>query len=310
MSFLQKNLISNSFITNQYMPSPTYTQNDFMYKSRANIFVSSKLAGRMSPFTSFPGKRHLEGSMTVEASLLLPLFMFFFLHLMGYVEMLRLHGNMCFALWNTGNQLSVYAAVPGEDWIEVPDTVVSYLYVANSVKQLLGEEYLDTSPLVHGAKGLNFLSADYQRDCIDIGVTYQVSPQVTIFPFPYMRLVNRYYGKAWTGYDVAEKELRYVYVTVYGEVWHETASCSYIFLTVRKAPRDEISRLRNEKGESYTLCKRCKEVQVDGYVYYTEQGSSYHRDKKCASLNRYIRAIEWQEDLAYRPCSRCAQGDR
>lgn len=305
MSFLCKTSLSNLLLVNRRMPSPTYTKNSSMHKSRINTFFPQSAAGRMSPFTSFSMGKLTQGSMTVEASIVLPLLLFFFLHLTGYMEMLRLHGNLSLALWNTGNQLSVYAAVPNSLEIEIPDVAVSYLYVSNSVEKLLGKDYLEASPLVYGEKGLNYLSADYQEDCIDIGVTYQVSPPITIFPFPYMRLVNRYYGKVWTGYDAAGKDAEFVYVTIYGEVWHETADCTYIFITVKEAWQSEINSLRNINGAKYSLCKRCGEKEGGESVYYTEQGTRYHKEEDCAALVRYIRAIEWQEDIPYRPCSRC-----
>lgn len=254
---------------------------------------------------SFLSPKMLRGSMTVEASLILPILLFTFLHLMGYLEMLRLHSKLGFALWNVGGQLTAYAAAAESLETEMPDIAVSYIYVDNRVKKILGEEYLVASPLVYGSDGLNYLASDYQMDCIDIGVTYQVRPPISIFPFPYMRLVNRYYGRAWTGYDVAGKDTKFVYVTAYGEVWHETAECSYLQIVVREAKKEEIVWKHNINGKRYIQCKLCEEEGESRTVYYTEQGERYHKDRKCPSLARYIRAVEWQEDLLYRACLKC-----
>ena len=46
--------------------------------------------------------------MTVEASIVLPLILFFFMNLASSIEMIRLHGNLQLALWETGNELIVY----------------------------------------------------------------------------------------------------------------------------------------------------------------------------------------------------------
>ena len=285
-------------------PSPTLigalsSPNSRMKKDLEKAFVE-----RISMLTSLGKGGIRKASMTVEAALLLPMVMFFLLHIMGFVEMLLLHGKLSFALWECGSQLTVYAAMPGELEKNVPDMAVSYLYVGNRVKALLGKDYLDNSPIVQGSRGLSYLASHYEEDCIDIGVTYQVKPKLTLFPFPYMRMVNRYYGRAWTGFDIS-RETRYVYVTLYGEVWHSVAQCPYIFITVQETGRKDIKRLRNVSGEKYSACELCREEESGEVVYYTEQGNRYHNTKECSSLKRYIRAILWQERLPYRPCSKC-----
>lgn len=303
MSFLWRYKRSKDLV--QLMPSPTYTKVESDRLSRTYKKSPKTSARRMSLFAPFGKKKTFCGSMTLEAALLLPLFLFFFLHLMGYVEMLRLHSKMSFALWNAGNQLTVYSTVTEDLEMDIPDVAVSYLYVRNSVNGLLGKEYLDTSPIVYGSDGLNYLSADYDGNCVDIGVTYQVAPQMTLFPFSYMRLVNRYYGRVWDGYDVTGEDITYVYVTIYGEVWHKTADCTYIFIDIRETQRSNIGSLQNKAGNQYRLCELCEDEDWQASVYYTPQGDCYHKDRKCSSLVRYIRAIEWQENMAYRACSRC-----
>ena len=289
-------------------PSPTLKRVWFDPLSRKKKKPQKKLIEGISLFSSLRRGKVL-ASMTVEAAVLLPLVMFFFLHIMGAIEMLRLHGKLSLALWECGNQLTVYSAMPGELEERIPDIAVSYLYVGNRVKAFLGKEYLENSPIVQGCRGLNYLSSSYEEDCIDIGVTYQVMPPISLFPFGYMRMVNRYYGRAWTGFDV-EKELKYVYVTLYGAVWHETAECTHIFITIQDTDRNSIQWLRNVAGKKYTVCELCRDEETTETVYYTEQGTHYHNSRKCSSLTRYISAVLWQEDLPYRPCSRCVGEER
>ena len=279
-------------------PSPTLNRALSSPKSRVIVLCESFME-RISMLTSLLKKCGLGASMTVEAAI-------FFLHIMSLIEMLRLHGLLCFSLWECGNQLTVYSAIPSEVEEEIPNIAVSYLYVGNRVKTFLGKEYLDNSPIVWGSNGLNYLSAAYDEECVDIGVTYQVKPKITIFPFPYMRMANRYYGRAWTGYDVGQ-EVVYVYVTTYGEVWHSRADCTYIYIVVQETGRKNIDWLRNANGEKYTVCQLCKDEEAAELVYYTEQGNRYHNSKECSSLTRYIRAIVWQEKMSYRPCGRCVK---
>ncbi|MCM1120259.1 MAG: hypothetical protein NC543_12970 [bacterium] len=250
----------------------------------------------------------MKGSMTVEAAVVLPLLLLFFLHLGSCMEMLRLHGRLEYALWQTGRELTAFAAAePGED---IPDTAVSYLYVNGRVQQILNREYLDDSPLVYGSLGLNYLASEYQEDeSINIVLTYQVSPPITCFPFPYFRMISRYYGRAWTGYSVGqgEERVRYVYVTEDGSVWHGRADCSYLKLHIYSASPENVWMLRNADGERYGACSRCGRNPQGEIVYLTQEGNRYHTVRSCPALQRRVHAVKWQEDIPYRPCSRCNQ---
>ena len=98
-------------------PSPTCQRKNHMRDSARNSAsavddsgkrssIVSRFMERISLFTSPSEKTN--ASMTVEASILLPLFLFFFLNLGCALEMIRLHGNLQLALWETGSKLSVY----------------------------------------------------------------------------------------------------------------------------------------------------------------------------------------------------------
>lgn len=288
-------------------PSPTNTKVNSDRKSRKYKNIPIPFPRRTSSFASFSLNARVPAGMTVEASMALPLFLFFFLHLMGCVEMLRLHGKLTFAMWDAGKKLTIYGAVAEEAGVDLPDVGVSYLYVENHLSDLLGKEYLDTSPLVYGRKGLNFLASEYDENEVDIALTYEVQPKITLFPFSYLRMGNRFLGKTWTGYDVTGGEERYVYVTLYGEVWHSTPECTHIFIDIRLASRKNIETMQNSAGAYYRLCELCEEEAWRDVVYYTPQGECYHKIKECSALIRYVRAIEWSSTIPYRPCSRCGK---
>lgn len=303
---------NNKKVTNQpytkpkVKPSPIY---DFL---RYRNTRQSSIERTYLPISANPeNPRRLRGSMTVEAAVILPLVLLFFLHLGSCMEMLRLHGRLAFALWQTGRELTVYGAAmegTGEDG-GIPDLVVSYLYVDSRIEQILSGEYLDSSPLTYGSQGLNYLASEYleDEDAVNIVITYQVSPKITMFPVPYFRMVSRYYGRAWTGYEVSGGTERtvYVYVTDEGEVWHSRADCSYLKLSIYEAALENVWMMRNRNGERYRACSRCEDWPVCSLVYLTEEGNRYHTVRGCPALLRHIRAIVWQEDIPYRPCSRC-----
>lgn len=268
----------------------------------------------------------LVASMTVEAAAVLPLLMFFFLNIMSAIEMIRLHGNLELALWESGRRLAVYGYLEQtgkelgheqmlESWgfKELADLIVPNLAVRSDVIRYVGRSYLEGSPLTYGAEGLNFLESEFldEEDCIDITVTYQVSPEFSIPGFSSFRMANHSYIRAWTGYELKNEEKGqekddYVYVTEYGSVYHESLDCTYLKLSVRPVTLSEAHMLTNSAGESYTLCWICRDDNMDGRVYITDEGNRYHYSLACPSLKRIIHTIKRSEAKRYRPCSRCA----
>lgn len=312
MSFLYriqktcKFLIKNN--NDKDKPSPTCKQG-FCLNRISSVIISIKTyIGRISRFSSFG---RVQGSMTVEASLVLPLFIFFFLQMTGFLEMLRLHGNLEYGLWKAGKTLTIYAAAEGIAE-QVPEPVVSYLYVKGVLYNTLGSEYLESAPLTQGSMGLNFLESDIinANDEVNLTLTYQVSPRGKLFPFTYTRLANRFYGRAWTGYDVSSvgEGVQLAYVTKYGEVWHGSKECSHLKLTVKKISAHNLGRTRNEWGRSYAKCSFCTKGVMPGVLYITEEGDCYHYEESCLGLTRHVEVILWDEREKYRPCSRCVGG--
>jgi len=323
-------------------PSPTY---DTYSKNNAQkrfplinsiYFKQTHPIKRISLFT-FPGnKASMSGSMSLEAAVILPLLLFFFFNLISLIEIFRLHGNLELALWETGNRIAVYSHayreitelfLPQESLQEdgedgnilnnLQGIALSYLYVKNQIIEYTGEDYLKRSPLAKGIDGLNFLESTFLKedDCIDIIVTYQVSPLYPIPGYNPFRIANRYYARAWTGYEITETNdgtiaSDYVYVTETGSVYHETTDCSHLRLTVQKVPKDNISNLRNEQNGHYYLCERCKEESNHAYVYITNFGTHYHYSSDCPGIKRTILSISRTAAASYRPCSRCAAGQQ
>lgn len=293
---------------NKYKPSPA-NKKVFVQKTLSQPNKLCKSIKGISLFISRSISGDVKGSMTIEAALLTPLFLFFFLHLAGVMEMLRLHGKLEAALWNVGNQIALYTDTFSEALETLPDAGISYVLVNNQVTAFLGKDYLEESPLVYGVAGLNYLRSEYpdEDDCVDIIVTYQVKPAISIFPSGYRRMSNRYYARAWTGYDVSESRnsVRYVYVTPQGEVWHSTPACSYIHHRVISVWAGQIGSRKNSLGKKYELCTICDDMEKGAYVFVTEAGEKYHFVKDCTAIYKDIQAIEWENAKKYRACSRC-----
>lgn len=251
--------------------------------------------------------------MTVEASLLLPLFLFLFLNLTGAIEMIRLHGNIQLALWDVGKRLSVYQYASdgtGESalWQEIKDMAVSYAYVKREIVHDTGESYLEESPLTDGADSLQLWESEiFTPDgCMEIIVTYQVSPTFPLLGFRSFRMANRYYGHGWNGYDIEDAgqiQREIVYVTENGVVYHVDRSCTHLSLSVREASRFEAE-------QHYAACAKCVRDMIKERVFVTDEGNCFHNDRACPGLKRTILEIDKKKAGQYKPCSRCSMNQQ
>ena len=323
MSFLWKILLK--LLTISKSPSPKCSEN----------YNSIPFIERASLPTSLTGK--LAAGMTVEAAVVLPLFLLFFMNLGCAIEMIRLHGNLQLALWNVGNKMCVYgyawesademeAAVTknekeGREWWDtLADIALTASYVKNQVVNYVGETYLEESPLNRGVDSLQFWESEILQnqdsvisgDTVDIVLTYQVSPWMDMpFVHPF-RMCNRYYGRMWTGYDVTinipegDEAQDVVYITEYGSVYHESLDCTHLKLSIREVSLEEAKQARNESGGRYAECSKCKKKLFQGTVFIGRDGDCYHYDRGCSGLKRTIYTITRQQASNYSPCSRCA----
>lgn len=266
--------------------------------------------------------------MTVEAAIVLPLFLFFFLNIGSAIEMIRLHGNLQLALWQIGSQLSVYGYVldsgespgdgsledgtsEGEWWRDMAGVVFASTYVKTRLVDLAGREYLNQSPLKSGADGLLLWESEVfgDEDTIDLIVTYSVSAWGRLAGVPSFRMANRYYAHIWNGYRLPGEdkagEKKTVYVTENASVYHLDKDCTHLLLSVRRISVSELGEARNKYGGRYQACEKCVGDKCAVFCYVAESGARYHYVRECPGLKRTIYAVSMEEAAGYQPCSRC-----
>lgn len=291
---------------------------------RAKIFIikflfknnSIKISEKRMLLFSYP---KCKGSMAVEAAIAIPFFLFFMMNLLFAFDMLRLHGNLMGALHQTGNKMAFhgYAFKQAEETGIMPSegissVIMSQVYVRNKVINILGSDYLDHTCIVSGTAGLQFLKSSIMKeDIIDIVASYRVRPFIKVMGFPDFSMENRYYGRAWTGYDVewgqggSDKSDPIVFITDTGVVYHVTRNCTYLCPSIEMisiAMKDEI---RNENGGKYYACERCGSNGMQAILYITSQGNRFHSSLQCSGLKRTIYNVHLSEVEGKAKCSKC-----
>lgn len=282
------------------------------------IRFKKRSAKRVSHNTSQNSKKR-RGSMTLEAAMVLPLFLFAVLNLFRAVNDITLHVKMQTAMHQTGLALArhAYAYERIGQGFELPDSaladvVFSQAYVRDRVVDAVGEAEFIRAGIHNGADGVSFLHSEIlEGDRITMVADYPAEALFLPERFSSFRMVNRVCLRKWTGYDSAagmenaDVPERIVYVTEYGEVYHCSRNCYHINVRIRQTDAEALDGERNGNGGRYLPCELCGGRRTDGVFYITEEGERYHTTASCSGLRRTVRAIPISEVGSRIPCSHC-----
>lgn len=273
-------------------------------------------------------KKDFRGSMTVEAAILVPLFLFAMLTILSLMEMMHYYSRVQMELCQAGRKMALY--LPAADLLSGEESPEEN-EITSIATTLIGEQYAKNYILNHltdwerEESQLNLFRSQIMEegDLIDVVVTYPLEPHFNFFFIPSYDMVNRCRMHAWTGYEVAGNSAEttgelMVYITETGTVFHLTTSCTYLDLSIRTVTMEEISDCRNYNGGIYHRCEICgdsiartgEEYDVSaGTCYFiTNYGDRYHTTLNCSGLRRTISEIPISQVGERRACSRCGGG--
>lgn len=259
-----------------------------------------------------------KGSLTIEASFIVPIFLFAMINLISFLDILRLYINVESALHQTSRELAVYGYLFQEGKND-DDNILNSLgsvafsetYVKAKLIQYLGKEYLDNSCIDHGCSGITLLGSKIMEDDkIELVATYQIEPQIPYIGFRKFFLQNRCVVRAFTGYEknkfsTSKQKEEIVFITETGTVYHRNRNCSHLNISVSIVPKNTVFLERNEEGGIYHACSRCGGIQSDT-VYITNTGNKFHTMGNCSGLKRTISAIPISEIGNRRECYDCS----
>lgn len=214
-----------------------------------------------------------QASLTVEASVVLPLFLIGMIMMIGIMDVCRIQTEENADLAEKAKNLSMYAYGIGDR---------------------MGE------------------------DVIDLCQVKTCELPVNLFPFSGIPIVVRARVHTWTGRsdrdtfpggDGSSAAETLVYVTENGEVYHTSASCTYLDLSIYSADVSELGSLRNEYGSRYHACEKCRNnASGSGQIFLTGKGEKYHTSLSCSGLTRTTKMVKLSEVDGSHICSRCNGG--
>lgn len=287
-------------------------------------------------------KIKIKASLTVEASLVLPLFLFFFMAFLYFIQVMTMQEILQEAITETGFTMARGAYIYSDfhDVKEVKDFDTSLLdegirlgledlsnviinngFIKYAVAGNLNVDRINRSCIVGGFDGIRFDDSKILQDSddIDIVARYRVKIPIGIFGLYEMEMVQRVRLRGWTGqkltpiYTIVEKDNdsneKMVYITETGTVYHMDRNCSHIRLSVN-AINGIPTFHRNKNGGKYYPCESClKDGHSPGGIYYiTSYGDRYHKSKTCSKIKRTIEQIPLSEVGLRALCKRCGGG--
>lgn len=266
--------------------------------------------------------KKIKGAMTVEASILLPVFLMLFVNLLSVIEVYRIHSSVAETLWEKGRKTAQYyylrdtadeladVSISGENGNSYLIGIMASIAGAQQIIKDLGN-YPVWEKIVVGGKGGYAVSGKVnEKGIITIDCTYRIHPLFSSLT-PMSRMIeNHYYGHAWTGYELSgqggsEDAEIYVYVTETGTVYHKNRGCSYLNPSIRQVLVADLEKLRNESGAIYYACPLCDGRNLGEACYITDYGTNYHTYTMCPGLKRTIYEVKLSEVHGKGPCSKC-----
>ncbi len=246
----------------------------------------------------------LRASLTIEASIIIPLFITLMVFGMYTFRLLQVHSIVQQSINNASRTMAVTLGnIPNEG-----ETVLLASTVAMAALELKEREvpleFIDGGPL-----GFDFLESTADGNYIDLKVTYRMTFPVGLLGDYTYEINQRARCRKWVGYDKNENETdgNYVYITDHGEAYHTNYFCTYLNPSVHKVAKDEVSEKRNKSGGRYEKCQRCGKTKPGAFLYITDYGTSYHNDVNCTEIKHNIKKVLLEEVKdTMRPCSKCS----
>jgi len=288
-------------------------------------------------------KTEIKASLTVEASLVLPVFLFFFVVFLYFIQIFITQEKLQQAITDTGLAMARAAYIYSDfkdvdeaknfddsileeeirnDLRDILNAAVDENMVKYAVKNRLKVDRFNQSCIVGGFDGINFDDSKILRDGIhiDIVARYRIRIPIRFFGLFENDMVQRVRLRGWIGFKIPalyrvsddndeEYKEKTVYVTESGAVYHMDRNCSHIKLSV-KAINGTPTWQRNKSGSKYLPCEFCiKHNNSDNGTYYiTSYGDRYHAREDCPGIKRTVREVPLSDVEHLSPCKRCGGG--
>lgn len=239
-----------------------------MIPRRRTSLIKTRHCERAVLCTFFQAYR--QASLTVEAAVILPLFLFGMFTLISVIDICRIHVTEQTEIADEAKKLATYAYL-AEEYMEDPYIDLYEVYPCKLQISLIPGYQINLAlrGRVHAWTGRTEAECDADK-------------------------------------HMTAEEM--VYVTDHQAVYHTNSGCSYLELSVYAIGKEEVSAARNEAGGRYGACEKCCGASETGAYYITLSGDRYHASRSCSGLTRNVRMVRRSDVSDLSCCSRCQGG--
>lgn len=187
---------------------------------------------------------HLKGSITVEASIVLPLFIFTLISIIYFFNLIFIQINMQIQLENVAKSINASTCITTGMDVNLSDSenslmenviidaagtiAINTLFINEDIKS-----FADNTLIVNGSEGLSFLGSDVTNTDYPLKLLLSYKVRMPFIPediFTF-NITHQCYFKAFNGKKLAKTVLEnvfFVYVTEDGEYYHTGKMCSHL----------------------------------------------------------------------------------
>lgn len=258
----------------------------------------------------------LAGSLTVEAALCLPMFVFFAVALMMPMRWLERQRQVQTVVERTCEELSIYTAVgefmdfresENDGGVEMAGQAATGLWLKGKAGVYV-EDIIIKNVQVPDNEG---------NVCLEVFYKEKI-PFFHIYPGG-ITMTAAAKRRSWTGIDgklgaedddnsLGDTDVEMVFVGANMGRYHLYRDCHYISNQYQTVTIEQAEQMRNASGGRYTACSRCAgQGQYVGQVYITQNGEHYHTSKSCSAMVSYVRSVPLNEVEHLGVCSYCAR---
>lgn len=248
------------------------------------------------------GQKHT-GAVTVEACLVIPLFLFFFLSMASIIMIFFCDAHIHQSLSDTGQVISRQCyknqIIANESISNISDGIV----LNTQFLKFLGNDFFVERVVLGGRHGITLsLTEDNKNPKIFyLKADYVIKVHVPILGTLKRKGQAIVKQKGFVGYTKGEEEIDpYVYVTPNQAVYHCSRSCTHLSLSVR-----EVS---DANRSLYKPCRFCRYAENNsGTIYVTRTSNLYHESRGCSGLKRSVTRVKKSMVAGLPPCGRCGR---
>lgn len=257
------------------------------------------------------GRNRLPAGTTVEAALVIPLYVYAVMAVMYVMKIVSVKNDISVAAYNSIRTMSKYYY--GYEMLTDAQNQFPVTTAYACMMSELGADYGKNNNIVGGSAGIILVGSEMPDEdgTISITIRYSIKNPFDVFGIGIVTVKQTCKSQAWLGGDrisadiLNNKREQEVFITDYGNVYHLTAECTYIDLSVKKVDESSLAAIRNKSGKKYSACEICGKGQTNGGVYITDYGERYHTNESCRGLSRSVIKVPLSYVKGMRICSKC-----